>query len=57
MFWSPPGDAQGISLALERICQHRTELPELGSAARRTYEQNFSKDAIKSALFDLLQEL
>jgi glycosyltransferase involved in cell wall biosynthesis len=57
LFWSPPGAARGISLALERICQHRTKLPTLGSAARRSYEQYFSKDAIKSALFDLLQEL
>jgi glycosyltransferase involved in cell wall biosynthesis len=57
MFWSPPGDAQGIILALERICQHRTELPAHGSAARRTYEQLFSQEAVKSELIDILQDL
>jgi glycosyltransferase involved in cell wall biosynthesis len=57
MFWSPPGDAQGISLALERICRRRKELQVIGDAARRTYEQFFSQEAIKSELIGILQLL
>jgi glycosyltransferase involved in cell wall biosynthesis len=57
LFWSPPGDARGISLALERICQRRRELQVIGGAARRTYEHFFSQEAIKSELIEILRIL
>lgn len=57
IFWSPPGDAKGLCLALERLCEQRESIPGICQSARKSYEEFFSQKAIENALLEAMQYL
>lgn len=53
----PPGDADALAEALERICQQPGELAARGSAASMVYQRCFGAARVRSALAQLLASL
>jgi glycosyltransferase involved in cell wall biosynthesis len=54
--WVPPANPTALAQAVARWAAHPEQLPALGQAARRTYEQHFSAIAVRAALARLLAE-
>ncbi len=57
LLWASPGDPESIVAAVHRLHDRRHELPDLGRAARLTYEQYFSNATIGSQLAHLFNEV
>lgn len=55
IFWAPPGDPAGIRDAVRRLHAVRHRLPQLGTAARQTYEAHFSNRVIAEVLRSILE--
>lgn len=50
LLWCRPGDAPGLAAALGRLVAQRARLPAMAAAARRTYEENFSRIEVQKSV-------
>lgn len=57
LFWCRPGDPADLVQAIKRLLAQRAQWPQLGAAARHSYEQRFSSAHIQHCVAALLQKL
>lgn len=57
LVWVEPGDAQALAAAVQGLADDAAALPEIGAAARATYEKHMSPLAIRSAVEQSLAKI
>lgn len=57
LFWCRPADPADLARAVERLLAQRAQWPQLGAAARHSYEQRYSSAHIQRCVAELLAKL